>query len=192
MSAAERAAQRLATARQILSELALLERWGAHGDVVVCGSVGLELVVRPDIDLEVHSETASVAEGFAIVSALAELPGVVEMRYQDSRGRRGNGLYWKVVYEHADERWTIDNWLFRSSTGEATRQQLERIRRAMSDEQRDAILAIKEAGLAVGIRAHGHWLYRAVLNEGVRTLEEYQAWIGDQDVWERVTWEPAG
>lgn len=191
MTRAARAAERLAIAHQILDELALLERWGAHGDVVVCGSVGMELVVRPDIDLEIHSETAGVAEGFAIVSAIAELPGVRELRYMDSRDDRGNGLYWKLIYQYQDERWTIDNWLFRSTSGDATRQRMERIKRAMTGEQRDTILAIKEAGLAVGIRAHGHWLYRAVLNEGIRTLGEYQEWIGDQDVWERVTWEPA-
>ncbi|MBM7785643.1 hypothetical protein [Tenggerimyces flavus] len=191
MTRVARAAERLAIAHQILDDLALLDRWRPHGEVVVCGSVGMELVVRPDIDLEIHSETAGVAEGFAIVSALAELPSLQGMRYRDFRDGREDGLYWKLEYVHADEVWTVDMWLFRGRAAAETRGRQERIKRALTEEHRDTILAIKEAGLAVGIRAHGHWLYRAVLNEGVRTLDEYQTWIGDQDVWERITWEPA-
>lgn len=190
MTLAARAAERLASAHQILDDLDLLDRWGKHGEVVVVGSVGLELVVRPDIDLEIHSETAGVAEGFALVSAIAEHPSLQGMRYRDFRDSREAGLYWKLEVVHADEVWTVDMWLFRGTAHAEAKARQERIKRAMTEEHRDTILAIKEEAMAAGTRAHGHWLYRAVLNEGVRTLAEYQEWIGDRDIWERIGWEP--
>jgi len=192
MDLRRRSAERLAAARQVLDSLSLIDRWRTQGDPALVGSVALDLVVRPDIDLEIFAENPTPRDGFHVVTELSELPGIREARYQDSRNDRGAGLYWKVVYEDdTDQRWTLDMWLFdmeRRSTSAAA--MVEPIRNALTDETRDAILRIKEDAVAVGARAHGHWLYRAVLNEGVRTYPDYLAWIGDQDVWERTTWRP--
>ncbi|PZF80082.1 hypothetical protein C1I92_27760 [Jiangella anatolica] len=177
-------------AQSVLQALDLLDRWRQFGDPVVVGSVALDLVVRADIDLEIYSAAPAAGEGFVVASALAGLPKVREIRYRDSRDKREDGLYWKVYYELAPARtWTVDMWFFaerRRRTGAAS--MIPSIRAALDDEKRDTILAIKEQAIEAGSRAHGHWLYRAVLDDGIRSYPDYLAWIGKQDVWERTTW----
>lgn len=169
-----------------------MARWSVYGDPVVVGSVALGLVVRPDIDLEIYADSPRTWDGFTIITDLAELPKLRAVRYKDNRDRREAGLYWKLEYElTADQLWTVDMWLFdRSRRAASASPMIEPVLAALTDEKRDTILAIKEEAAALGSRAHGHWLYRAVLNEGVRSFAAYQAWIGDQDVWERTSWQP--
>lgn len=183
-----RARARSDEAHRVLDELRLHERWSAYGEAVVVGSVALDVVVRRDIDLEISCEQPSIADGFAVMSALVELPKVRGIRYRDSRDEPGEGLYWRLDYYLAADRvWTIDMWVrtpdHRSSTTAA-------IKAALLPSDRDTILAIKEAATARGERAYGHWLYQAVINHGVATYDEFLAWLGDRDVWARTTWQP--
>ncbi|WP_020574097.1 hypothetical protein [Actinopolymorpha alba] len=159
---------------------------------MLVGSVGLEVVVRPDIDLEIYTDAPAVRDGFAVVSAMAELPHVRGIRYKDARDQAEQGLYWKLVYELTpDQTWGIDMWMFdRSGSMPSAAPRVAAIRAALTEDARDTILAIKEEATARGERANGHWLYRGVLNEGITTYADYLAWLGDQDVWARVDWEP--
>lgn len=184
-----RARERFDEAQQVLDELRLLERWSAYGEPVVVGSVALDLVVRRDIDLHICCEHPSIADGFAVISALAELPNVRGIRYRDSRDERGQGLYWRLDYDlAADRAWTIDMWVWPPDRQQTTT--TTAIKAALRPTDRDTILAIKEAAAARGERAYGHWLYQAVLNHGVGTYDEFLAWLGDRDVWQRTTWRP--
>jgi hypothetical protein len=188
-----RAGERLRAAWQILDEIDLIERWRPYGEPFVVGSVALDLVVRPDIDFEVLTSTPpSIRDGFAVTSAIAELPNVRGVRYTDFRDKPEQGLYWKVLYERTPaETWTLDLWMFaRDHPGPLASSLVEPVRAALTDDARDTILAIKEAAAEQGERAWGHWLYRAVINEGVRDYAEFLEWFGDRDVWARETWTP--
>ena len=88
---AARAEARLRVAQELLRELDLIERWSRYGDVTIVGSVGIGLVVEPDIDLEIRSDEPRVADGFAVMAALAELPRVRRIRYLDARDRHEQG-----------------------------------------------------------------------------------------------------
>lgn len=179
-------------ARQVLDELDLLDRWRPFSEPVVVGSAALDLVVRPDIDVEFLVDELSIRDGFAVMSAVAELPKVRSIRYNDARDKPEQGLYWKVLYELTPaETWTLDLWMFRRDhPGPLASSMVEPIRAALTPETRDAILAIKEAAAERGERAWGHWLYRAVINEGVRDYAEFLAWFGDRDIWAREPWTP--
>ncbi|MET9021776.1 hypothetical protein ABZV93_17485 [Actinopolymorpha sp. NPDC004070] len=189
---AARADARLAQARQVLDELKLLDRWRTVGDPVVVGSVALGVVVRPDVDLEIYADSPSIRDGFGVAAALAELPKVRAMRYKDERDRAAEGLYWKLEYELApQETWHVDMWLFRSGLAHRSSTDLtEALTAALTDGRRDAVLAIKEEAVGRGTRAHGYWVYRAVIDEGVSSYDEYLDWLGDRDVWEHTNWRP--
>jgi hypothetical protein len=104
----------LRVAQEVLGELDLVRRWVRYGEVVVVGSVGLELVVAPDIDLEIWSDEPRVTDGFAVLGELAELPRVRRITYLDARDRHERGQYWKLEYERMpDETWTVDMWDWR-------------------------------------------------------------------------------
>jgi hypothetical protein len=182
-----RAAARLQTAHELLRELNLIERWSAYGDVTVVGSVAIELVVAPDIDLEIRSEAPRVADGFAVMGVLAELPQVRRITYLDARDRHEQGQYWKLEYETADDTWTVDMWVF-GPDAPGGGPLAEALRAVLTPDTRDAILAIKEEAATRGERAHGYWLYQAVLDGGAASYDEYRDWLGDRNVYERTGW----
>jgi hypothetical protein len=190
MSRTERAEARLQVAQEILDELRVAERWGEYGEVVVVGSVGIGVVVQPDIDLEVHCDEPRVADGFAVMATLAEAPKSRRITYLDARDRHELGQYWKLEYERTpDETWTIDMWVF--ARGAASGAALTNaMRAALTDETRDRILAIKEEAMELGERTRGYWLYQAVLEAGVRTYDDYRTWLGDRNIYERTNWLP--
>ena len=195
MSVDERAARaegRLRAAYGIVRELELLERWGKYGEVAIVGSVGIGVVVPPDIDMEIHSDQPRVADGFAVMAALAELPKARRITYLDARDRHEQGQYWKLEYElTADETWTIDMWVFeRASTVASGAALTAALREALTPATRDRILAIKEEAEGLGERARGYWLYQAVLDAGVNNYAEFRAWLGDRNIYERTSWIP--
>lgn len=155
MSAEERAAraeERARAAYGIVRELDLFGRWGKYGEVVVVGSVGIGVVVQPDIDLEIHSDEPRVADGFAVMGALAELPKARRITYLDARDRHEQGQYWKLEYElTADETWTIDMWVFQRASAVGGGAALTAaLREVLTPETRDRILAIKEEAEDLG------------------------------------------
>ena len=189
---AARAADRLGQARQVLDQLKLLQRWKAVGDPVVVGSVALGVVVRPDVDLEIYADHPSIRDGFGVVADLAELPNVRAVRYKDERDRPSQGLYWRLDYELTwAETWHVDMWVFpRTLAHRSSTDLTEALMNALTDDRRDAILAIKEDAVGQGARAHGYWVYRAVIDDGVDSYAGYLDWLGDRDVWEHTDWRP--
>ncbi|MFI6829141.1 hypothetical protein ACIBG5_18695 [Kribbella sp. NPDC050241] len=185
-----RADARLRTAYELVRELDLLGRWSRYGDVEIVGSVGIGVVVAPDIDLEIHSDDPQVADGFRVMRPLAELPRSRRITYLDARDRHERGQYWKLEYELTpDETWTIDMWVLKrgASSGAPLTAAL---RDALSPELRDRVLAIKEEAVAIGERAYGYWLYQAVLDAGVRSFAEFRTWLGDRNIYDRTGWMP--
>ncbi|WP_405069676.1 hypothetical protein OG558_08255 [Kribbella sp. NBC_01510] len=195
MSVDERAARaegRLRAAYGIVRDLELLERWGKYGEVVIVGSVGIGVVEPLDIDMEIHSDEPRVADGFAVMAALAELPKARRITYLDARDRHEQGQNWKLEYElTSDETWTIDTWVFEHASTVASGAALTAaLREALTPETRDRILAIKEEAEGLGERARGYWLYQAVLDAGVNNYAEYREWLGDWNIYERTSWMP--
>ncbi|TCC11250.1 hypothetical protein [Kribbella soli] len=184
---AARAEARLQTAHELLRDLDLIERWSTYGEVTVVGSVGIELVVAPDIDLEIRSKEPRVADGFAVMSILAELPQVRRITYLDARDRHERGQYWKLEYETADETWTVDMWVF-GPDALGGGPLAEALREVLTPAARDTILAIKEEAVTRGERALGYWLYQAVLDAGASSYDEYRDWLGDRNIYERTGW----
>jgi hypothetical protein len=182
-----RAGQRLQVAKDLLEQLDLIGRWSRYGEVEVVGSVGIGLVVQPDIDLEIYCDNPQVADGFAVMQPVAELPKSRRITYLDARERHECGQYWKLEYE-LDETWTVDMWVFAERGPGAGL--TAALRTALTDESRDTILAIKEEAMERGERALGYWLYQAVLDAGVTTYDEFRGWLGDRNIYERTGWSP--
>jgi hypothetical protein len=183
---------RHARARRILSRLRLVERWHEVGRVHLVGSVPLDVVVRPDIDLEVYVDELRPRPGFAALTPLADLPGVRRIRYTDAREQPIEGLYWKLEVIEDGESWTIDNWMFTPEHEHDNRAATEAVAHAIRSRPRAraTILRIKQEAVAAEERAFGRWLYEAVLTSQVETYEDYVRWMGDRDPFERSVWSP--
>lgn len=192
----EAAETRRDQALKIIERMDLLRRWSSVGSVELVGSVALNVVVKPDIDLAVFVDDFSPRRGFEALLPLTDDPAVQEISYVDARRQPINGLYWKMAVVEDGEPWTIDTWVLtrhreRDSQEEvtrATRLQAEAISRR--PDARATIVRIKHEARDLGELVHGRWLYEAVVDCGVKTYDEYVRWMGRQDARQRDTWIP--
>ena len=178
----EKAARRQAQARQIITELDLLDRWALYGRPIVVGSVSTGLVVEPDIDMEVYTTEPQIADGFRVMAAVAESDRVVRITFKNEYETRGAWLYWEVHYRDDDGVvWTLE--LYHTAPTAPYAGWMEQfagtMQRVLTDEHRVAILAIKEVLCEQGTMrdTKSFYIYRAVIADGVRSFDEYTAWM---------------
>jgi hypothetical protein len=175
-----RAEARRQAAWRVIERFDLLRRWARYGEPAVVGSVALRVVVRPDIDIAVVTDTPRVEDGFAVVAGCATVPGVLRGRYRADLPPGDpsfpSGLYWKLDYQAADGLvWTIDMWLLERGDRQGP-DTTTRIGRLLTDDRRASVLAIKEAAAAQGRRVPGIAVCQAVIDAGVGTLEQFDRW----------------
>jgi hypothetical protein len=172
-----RASLRRQAALEILDDLGLADRWAAHGTVHVVGAVALDLVVEPDIDLEIYSAAPDIGAGFSVVSPLACFPGVRRVRFTNTLDTADPGLYFQLQYERGDLTWKIDIWnLADDYPGPRGSLLTGPLLSALTPETRDRILAIKEAARERDEPVAGIRVYQAVLDGGVTDHAGFLAW----------------
>ncbi len=88
-----RAAQRLQVAYDILDRLQLFERWRPFGNPILVGAVAYELVVAPDIDMEIYCDEPRIEDGFTVLRACALQPGTRQARFANELDGPDLGLY---------------------------------------------------------------------------------------------------
>ncbi|MBB5158179.1 hypothetical protein [Saccharopolyspora phatthalungensis] len=186
-----RAAERREAAGGVLAELGIFERWAPHGRPCLVGSVALDLVEEPDIDVEVYCPVPRVAAGFEVVSGLAGLPGVRRVKFTNALDLPDAGLYFQVQYERAGLTWKVDMWVLgEQHPGPRGCDLVAPLRAALTDESRDRVLAVKEAAYARGAALGGIWVYRAVLEAGVCDYAQFRDWVADMPTGELTFWRP--
>jgi hypothetical protein len=191
-------AERQAQAERIIRALDLLGRWSAYGQPIVVGAVAHGLVGKPDIDLEVYCERPRIEDGFAVIADLALVPGVWTVRFSNELGGPDQGLYWQLRYRDpasvvsaTGEVWKIDMWqLGHDHPVPLARDLIEPMRRALTAETRAAILTIKRDTL-VERDVHGIDVYRAVLDDGVRTTADVRGWLTTHRASGLTRWRPS-
>lgn len=182
-------------AEEILRELRLREVWqqaGVRAEVV--GSLRSGLLCRHlDIDLHLYTPAEPcVEESFAVVARIAANPRIRRVEYGNLLDAEDRCLEWHVQYEDRDgRRWQIDMILMAEDSPWAGyfERVADRIAAALTPETRDAILRLKYE-TPDDEHLPGIVCYRAVLEGGVRTRSELEAWLCDHPVGGIVTWMP--
>ena len=193
MDILERAARTRQQAQAILSDLGLLEKWRRFGRPVLVGAVSFDLAVAPDIDMEVYCPELRIEHGFQVLTECALNPRVTAAQFLNALSSPDKALYWQLRYRTDDgTEWKIDMWSapedYDLPRGEDF---VQPMKESLTDETRQAILALKEA------RAEGHLskglsidLYRAVLDGGVRTPDDFQQWLQSNQTGVLTDWRP--
>lgn len=168
-------------AMEILEELDLLEFWRGNGcKANLIGSLPMGLLVKHlDIDLHVYSSGVTEEGSFRIVSALAKNPHIREIRCINGLHTDEHCIAWHLTYADRDERlWQIDIIHIESGTqyDGYFETMADRIKKVLTDEQRDAILRLKYE-TPDGEEIHGVEYYQAVIEDGVRSLSELRSWV---------------
>jgi hypothetical protein len=191
----ERARARKQVAEAILSDLDLLEKWRRFGRPVVVGAAAFDLVVDPDVDMEIYCPRLKIEHGFEVLAECALNARVTKARFSNELAGRDKALYWQLRYRGDDGAdWKIDMWSapedYDLPRGEDF---VEAMERTLTGETRRVILELKERRLRdAGITCASVHLYRAVLEDHVRSLDELCAWLKTQETGALTQWKPQG
>jgi hypothetical protein len=174
---------------------ALRRRWqlddflSRTGPLHYAGSYVSGLMVWRDLDVMVL-----VPPGFGprdlvgLLAELVELPGVVGLDVHDERGprsptgqRRDERWHVPLRTDSASGAWRIDLTLWLHDAHANVTRWHEELRARLTAEQRAAILAIKSVWHLrpeYPDSVSGWEIYTAVLEDGVRTPEQFGSWLG--------------
>lgn len=188
-----RAADRLRIAQYILADLQLLEKWRTFGKPIVVGAVAYGLVVAPDIDIEIFCDEPKIQDGFVVLRDCALHPRIRKARFANELDGPDQGLYWQLRYQHANgQEWKIDMWSMQHShPGPCSAALVEPMKQSLTDETRQAILELKEQALLdVTLHCGSIHIYRAVLDDNIRSLEQFRMWLERNPATGLIAWTP--
>jgi hypothetical protein len=140
-------------------------------------------MVARDIDLTVLCSGLETAPIFSVLAPLAGHPRIRELRFRDDTGdwnvdpNYPDGLYWGPRYRSENGTdWNIDVWFIHEDSRQFDLEHLESLPARLTTETREAILIIKESCLGRPWYS-SYGIYSAVLDHGVRTHQEYRAYV---------------
>jgi hypothetical protein len=175
-------------ADEVLARLDLTTMVADLGVPLLTGSYVSGLMSWRDLDVMLL-----VGPGFTpgdvlgLLRCVVDRPGVVGVDYRDERGARSptgearDERYHLVIStDHAGETWRIDLSLWLNDAHTNVTQWHEELRERITDEQIDAVLAIKDVWHRLPTypdEVGGLDIYTAVLDAGVRTPDEFATWL---------------
>lgn len=191
MRSLERAAKRKLQAEKILNELKLIERWDTIGNCFLVGAAAYDLIVIPDIDLETFSDLPNPQIIMSDLALLTQNKNVIELKYRDYTSTDFNGHYFKLIYKADKTEWNIDMWLFSSErSGALSRDLVPFMKENLTEESRMAILDIKEALLKLNENYSSIFIYQAVLEFGIRHIDDFLEWAKNHNTTVPFHWQP--
>ena len=190
----ELAELRMRAARSVLDESRFVEIWSEAGcRVNVVGSLRMGLMAsHRDIDLHVYSSDITVESSFAVAARMAADARVTEVKCINGldtdehciawhvQFRADDGDVWQFDLIHIEEGTRYDGYFERVA---------DRVAEIMTDEQRETILRLKFE-TPVGRDWHGVEYYEAVIDAGVRTLDQFERWVTSQRQGPQHYWAP--
>jgi hypothetical protein len=177
-----------AEAAVVLAELDLAAMVEGIGPLLATGSYVSGLMCWRELDVMVL-----VGAGFSpydvlrLLRRIVDRPGVTGFDYRDERGARSptgtvrdERYHVAVVVSREGQVWHIDLSLWLHDLHRNVTQWHEALRETITDEQRRAVLQIKDVWYRLPSYPHdvgGQQIYLAVLDDGVRTPEQFAAWL---------------
>ena len=186
MKPIERAKKLKKEADELLERIELSELCKPIGELIPTGSYFLDLMMYPDIDL--YLPPAKPRQLFEVVAKLAENQPVIRVNYLNGGpGELKDALYIKPVIAVGDwERaWKIDIWAANLALIERKNQELEKLDRKMTTEQRHLILNYKFSILNAQGRTpmySGIYIYRAVVEEGLHDFGKITQYLREHSI----------
>jgi hypothetical protein len=178
-------------AHTVMDALQPLQRWDQFGEPKLCGAMSYGLLVAPDIDIEIYG-ALSVDAGFSLVSDWAGALAVDRVLFINAVNGPDAGLGWEVRYHVDGMPWAVQMWLLPADyDGPRSADLVEPMRTALCSRTRSAILRIKESLVERGAEYRSIDVYRAVLDDGVKDVEEYDRWCRSYSSTGLLNWRPA-
>lgn len=160
------------------------------GPMALAGSYVSHLMCWRDLDVMLLVGAGySPRDVLKLISRLMELPGVVGFDYRDERAHRSptgevrdERYHVPFLLERAAGTWRLDLTLWLHDLHRNITAWHEALRDSITDEQRAAVLRIKDVWFRLPSypdRIGGFEIYTAVIDDGVRTPEQFSGWLAD-------------
>jgi hypothetical protein len=180
-------------ADRILNEYGLLNTIKKYGKPHVHGSYALNLMTHRDLDILVNNAHIHKKEFFDLGHELAENVKAFSMAYTDNAGKAVNkesnlleGLLWCI---HTDIigaiPWKIDLWAVDDNAISNYKLKICNIEARLNEENRASIMKIKNMVCKhplYGKKFTGIDIYAAVLNENVKTIDDFKSYINTREL----------
>ena len=177
-----------AEAAKVIADLELPALLVQVGYVEHLGSSVSGLMVWRDIDFAVRCRDLTLGRAWDALRPFLAKPRLMRLNYWNETGERSpTGLpaderyYFVTYYEtEAGDEWKIDLTLWLSDAPRPHLGHLDDLRRRLTDETRLAILWIKDVWHRLPVypeEVSGVDVYDAVLEHGVRTPDEFAAYL---------------
>jgi hypothetical protein len=174
--------------REVLARLDLDALVADVGPLLVTGSFVSGLMSWPEVDVMVLAgRDFSPRDVMGLMARVVTRPGVTGLEYRDERGARcvtdqvRDERYHVTLTVEDTDRWQLDLTLWLHDLHRNVTQWHEELRGRITAEERIAVLRIKDYWhRQPGYPDHvgGLDIYTAVVDDEVRTLEEFAAWLG--------------
>lgn len=175
-------------AKEVLNHLDLIDILSKYGEVKIVGSMALDLMTWPDIDIDLVSKEINDKDYFEMVIYIFSQKSIKHLMLIDNRSsfekNRPKSMYIGIVYNFDGVDWKIDIRYLDSSSASAD-DDVKQIKSKLTTENIKKILEIKTA-----LHNHpkyrkdfsGYDIYQAVLEKNISTVEEYSALLKDRGI----------
>jgi hypothetical protein len=191
----ELAARQSALRAEATALLDELDRSGVFADIgplEVTGSYISHLMCWRDLDVMLLvGADYGPRDVLHLISQIMKLPGVVGFDYRDERADRSptgevrdERYHVPIRLERAAGSWRLDLSLWLHDIHDNVTAWHQELHNKITDEQRAAVLRIKDVWFRLPSypdEIGGFEIYTAVMDDGVRTPEEFRDWLADRD-----------
>ena len=178
-------------ARRVLGDLDLAALVADIGPLLVTGSFVSGLMCWREVDVMVHAGSDfSPQDVMGLLARIVSRGQVTGLEYRDERGPRcatgqvrDERYHVTLTVERAGRCWQIDLTLWLHDLHRNVTRWHEDLRERITAEQRCAVLRIKDDWHRRPTYPHqvgGLEIYTAVLDDGVRTPDQFAAWLAQR------------
>ena len=168
-------------AKIVLEKLDLINILSNYGKAKIVGSLLLELMVWPDIDIDLESnKKINIKDYFEIINSIFKKENIKKITLIDNRNafekNRPQSMYIGIIYELNNIKWKLDIRYLNPSNAFA-RNDLKKIKKQLTPEKIQNILEIKTNLYThpnYGKEFSGYDIYKAVIENNITTTEEFK------------------
>ena len=167
-------------AQKIIQELDIIRFWEKSGARInPVGSLKMELLAKNlDIDFHIYTKELNIKSSFNIISNICSSPKIKKVEFVNSAETPEKCFEWHLFYENTpQELWRID--LIQIQEGSFYdgyfEQVADNILKLLTEEKKEIILKLKFE-TPENVKIPGIEYYKAVLQDHIKTWDEFEAW----------------
>lgn len=180
-------------AKAIIRQTGIMDIWASIGARVnLVGSLRTGLLMKHrDIDLHVYSDPLTLKDSFTAMARLAENPAIQRIECVNLMHTEEQCIEWHALYNENGEEWQLDIIHIQKGSEYDGYFELvaDRIRNALTPETKLAILNLKNQ-TPDHEKIMGIEYCQAVIQDGIRTYQEFMQWRAAHPTAGIVRWMP--